>query len=152
MCSIMYTYVYIYIYICLYKNEMNDNNNRRNRREGLTLFHYYKIHYSQNGRVLCENRVGLDVNVYLWAPLQFSLIAQSYLTHGNPMDCNTPGIPVITNSWSLLKLMSIRLVMPSNLGGSMPCPLSSPSPTAFNFSSIRVFSNEAVLRIRWPKY
>ena len=42
--------------------------------------------------------------------------------------------------------------MPSNLGGSMPCPLSSPSPTAFNFSSIRVFSNEAVLRIRWPKY
>ena len=42
--------------------------------------------------------------------------------------------------------------MPSNLGGLMPCPLSSPSPTAFNFSSIRVFSNEAVLRIRWPKY
>ena len=31
-------------------------------------------------------------------------------------------------------------------------PLSSPSPPAFNFSSIRVFSNESVLRIRWPKY
>ena len=31
-------------------------------------------------------------------------------------------------------------------------PLSSPSPPAFNLSSIRVFSNESVLRIRWPKY
>ena len=123
MCSIMFTYVYIYIYICLYKNEMNDNNNTRNRREGLRLFHYYKIHYLQNGRVLCETRIGLDVNVYLWAPLQFSLITQSYLTHSDPMDCSTPGIPVITNSRSLLKLMSIKLVMPSNLGGLMPCPL-----------------------------
>ena len=31
-------------------------------------------------------------------------------------------------------------------------PLSSPSPLAFNFPSIRVFSNESFLRIRWPKY
>ena len=31
-------------------------------------------------------------------------------------------------------------------------PLSSPSPPAFNLSSIRVFSNESVLHIRWPKY
>ena len=45
--------------------------------------------------MLCENRIGLDVNVYLWAPLQFSLITQSYLTHDNPMDCSTPGIPVL---------------------------------------------------------
>ena len=33
-----------------------------------------------------------------------------------------------------------------------PYPLSSPSPPAFNLSSIRVFSNESVLLIRWPKY
>ena len=31
-------------------------------------------------------------------------------------------------------------------------PLLSPSPPAFNLSSIKVFSNESVLRIRWPKY
>ena len=31
-------------------------------------------------------------------------------------------------------------------------PLSSPSPPAFNLSSIRVFSNDSVLHIRWPKY
>ena len=54
----------------------------------------------------------------------------------------------ITNSRSLLKLMSIELVMPSNhliLG----CPLLL-LPSIF--PSIRVFSNESVLLIRWPKY
>ena len=52
----------------------------------------------------------------------------------------------ITNSRSLLKLMSIKLVMPSN--HLILCrPLLLPSV----FPSIRVFSNESVLRIRWPK-
>ena len=53
----------------------------------------------------------------------------------------------ITNSWSLLKLMSIELVMPpSHL---ILChPLLPPSI----FPSIRVFSNKSVLCIRWPKY
>ena len=54
----------------------------------------------------------------------------------------------ITNSWSLLKLMSIELVMPSNypiLCYHLLLPLSI-------FPSIRVFSNESALRIRWPKY
>ena len=52
----------------------------------------------------------------------------------------------ITNSQSLLKLMSIESVMPSN--HLILCPLLSPSI----FPSIRVFSNESALRIRWPKY
>ena len=53
----------------------------------------------------------------------------------------------ITNSWSLLKLMSIELVIPSN--HLILChPLLLPSI----FPSIRVFSNESVLHIRWPKY
>ena len=53
----------------------------------------------------------------------------------------------IPNSWSLLKLMSIELVMPSN--HLILCrPLLPPSI----FPSIRVFSNESVLHIRWPKY
>ena len=53
----------------------------------------------------------------------------------------------ITNSWSLLKLMSIELVMPSNC--LILCfPLLLPSI----FPSIRVFSNESVLGIKWPKY
>ena len=54
----------------------------------------------------------------------------------------------ITNSWSLLKLMSIESVTPSN-HLILYCPfLLLPS----SFPSIRVFSNESVLRIRWPNY
>ena len=54
----------------------------------------------------------------------------------------------ITNSWSLLKFMSIESVMPSN--HLILChPLLLPPS---NFPSIRVFLNESVLRIRWPKY
>ena len=54
----------------------------------------------------------------------------------------------ITNSWSLLKLMSIELVMPSN-HLILYRPLLLPPSI---FPSIRVFSNESVLHIRWPKY
>ena len=54
----------------------------------------------------------------------------------------------ITNSWSLFKLMSIESVMPSN--HLILChPLLLPPSI---FPSIRVFSNESVLCIRWPKY
>ena len=54
----------------------------------------------------------------------------------------------ITNSWSLLKLMSIESVMPSNHFILCCPPLLLPSI----FASIRVFSKESVLCIRWPKY
>ena len=54
----------------------------------------------------------------------------------------------ITNSRSLLKLMSIESVMPSN-HFILYCPLLLPPSI---FPSIRVFSNESVLLIRWPKY
>ena len=54
----------------------------------------------------------------------------------------------ITNSWSLLKLMSIESVMPSNHLILYRLLLLLPS----SFPSIRVFSNEPVLCIRWPKY
>ena len=51
------------------------------------------------------------------------------------------------NSWSLLKLMSIESVMPSNHLG-LCCLLLLPTI----FPSFRVFSNESVLHIRWPEY
>ena len=54
----------------------------------------------------------------------------------------------LTNSQSLLKLMSIESVMPSN-HLILCCPFLLPLPI---FSSIRVFSNEPVLCSRWPKY
>ena len=66
----------------------------------------------------------------------------------------TPWIPrgqdslSLINSWSLLKLMSIESVMPSNHLILCHLPLLLPSI----FPRIRVFSNESVLHIRWPKY
>ena len=54
----------------------------------------------------------------------------------------------ITSSWNLLKLMSIESVMPAN-HLILCCPLFLLSSV---FSSIRVFSKESVLLIRWPKY
>ena len=53
----------------------------------------------------------------------------------------------ITNSWSLLKLMYIQSVMPSNC-----LILPSPSPPAFNLSQHQSLFNEPVLHIRWPTY
>ena len=64
------------------------------------------------------------------------------------MNCSTPGLPVITNSRSLLKLTSIESVMPSS--NLILCrPLLHLYPVLPN---IRVFSNESTLRMRWPKY
>ena len=54
----------------------------------------------------------------------------------------------ITNSWSILKLMSVESVMPSN-HLILCCPLLL-LPSIF--PRIRIFSNESVLLIRWPKY
>ena len=80
--------------------------------------------------------------------VQFSSVAQSCLTLCHPMDCNTPGFPVLHN---LLELAQTHVhsvtdaIQPSH-------PL---LPLLFLpsvFPSIRVFSSESALRIKWPKY
>ena len=75
-----------------------------------------------------------------------SSVAQSWPTLCDLMNHNTPGLLSITNSGSLTKLMSTESVMPSN--HLILCCLLPPSI----FPSIRVFSNESAVRIRWPKY
>ena len=84
-----------------------------------------------------------------WEPVgvQFSSVAQSSLTLGTPWIPAGQASLSITNSRSLLKLMFIESVMPSN-HLILCCPLVLPSI----FPSIRVFSNESALRIRQPKY
>ena len=85
----------------------------------------------------------------------FTSVAQLYLTLCEPMNCSTPGFPVhlqlpdeFGSLGSLLKLMSIESVMPSNY--LIPChPLLLPPSI---FPSIRVFFKESVLHIWWPKY
>ena len=62
------------------------------------------------------------------------------------MECSIPAFP-ITNSQSLPKLMSIPSVMPSN-----QLMLCHPRLPPLIFPSIRVFSSESALHIKWPKY
>ena len=83
----------------------------------------------------------------LLGSVQFSSVAQSCLTLCNPMNCSTPGLPVQHQLPEPTQIMSIvgDAIQPSHL-------LSSPSPPPSIFPSIRIFSNESVLRIRWPKY
>ena len=77
-----------------------------------------------------------------------SSVTQSCLTLYDPMDCITPASLPITNNQSLLKLISIESVMPCN--HLILCRPLFLLPSIFQ--SIRVFSNESVLRIRYPKY
>ena len=76
--------------------------------------------------------------------VQFSSVAQSCLILCDPMDCSQDSLS-ITNSQSLLKLMSIESVMPSNHLILCHHLLLLPSI----FPSIRVFSNKLALGIRW---
>ena len=82
---------------------------------------------------------------YLLLALLFFSRAKSCLTLCDPINCSTPGFPI---SWSFLKLMSIESVMPSNHLILCCTLLLLPSI----FPSIRVFSNDSVLHIQWPKY
>ena len=79
---------------------------------------------------------------------QFSSVAQSCLTLCDPMDCSTPGVHV---HHQLLKLVQTHVHRVSDaIQPSQPCCPLLLLPSIF--PSIRVFSNESVLHIRWPKY
>ena len=79
---------------------------------------------------------------------QIRSVTQSCPTLCDPMNHSTPGLPVHPNSRSSLRLTSIKSVMPSShLILCHPLLLLPSIPP-----SIRVFSNESTLRIRWPKY
>ena len=88
----------------------------------------------------------ISLSCLIW--VRFSSVAQSCPTLCNPWTAARQASLSITNSWSLLKLMSIESVMPSN--HLILChPLLLPPSI---FPSIRVFLNESALCIRWPKY
>ena len=97
---------------------------------------------SIHGIIILENQL------LLTSPVQFShsVLSDSLQPHGLQharLPCASP-----TSLSTLFKLMSIKLVMPSN-----HLILRRPFLLLLSiFPSIRVFSNESVLRIRWPKY
>ena len=90
----------------------------------------------------------METSAFFLCPLCISSVAQSCLTLCLPPTAVRLAFLSVTNPQSLLKLMSMALVMPSK--HFILChPLLLPPSI---FSSIRVFSNESVIHIRWPKY
>ena len=90
----------------------------------------------------------IQSNLYSWPISQFSSVTQSCPTLCNPWIAACQASLSVTNSWSLLKLMSIVSVMPSShLILCHPLILLPPIPP-----SIRVFSSESTLHMRWPEY
>ena len=117
----------------------------------------YLILAEPPGRALREwGRKGHAVQAYVaqgrwgdfWNSVQFSLVAQLCPTLCDPMDCSTPGLPV---HHQLPEFTQTHVqwvsdaIQPSH-------PLSSLLLLPSIFPSIRVFSNESALCIRWPKY
>ena len=101
--------------------------------------------------VVCQ--APLSIAFSRWAPISlkcciFSSVAQLCLTLCNPTDCGMPDFPVHHNYQSLLTIMSIEPMMPSNHLIFCHSLLLLPSI----IPSIRAFSNVSVLCIRWPKY
>ena len=80
--------------------------------------------------------------------IQFNSVIQSCLTLCDPMDCSTPGLPV---HHQLPEFTQTHVHWTGDAIQPFH-PLSSPSPPASVFPSVRVFSNESVLSIRWAKY
>ena len=84
----------------------------------------------------------------MYFTFQFSSVAQLCLTLCDPMNCSTPGLPVHHQLPESTQTMSIESRMPSNHLILCRPLLLLPSI----FPSIRVFSNESALHMRWPKY
>ena len=87
-----------------------------------------------------------------WDPwikgVQFNSVTRSCPTLCDPMNCSTPGLPVHHQLLEFTQTRAIESVMPSShLILCRPLLLLPPIPP-----SIRVFSNESSLRMRWPKY
>ena len=125
-------YIYIYMYILLHINidkhifntQLNSNCDHLGKPQRKYLTSLYAFQFSSFQSL---SRVQLFVTP--WTVARHASLS-------------------ITNSWSLLKLMSIESVMPSNHLILCCHLLLLPSI----FPSIRVFSNESALRIRWPNY
>ena len=90
--------------------------------------------------IICASSFFISTIIVVQSPSRVQLC--------NPMDCSTPGFPLLHHLLELAQTHVHRVsdaIWPAHT-------LSSPSPPASVFPSIRVFSDESVLCIRWPKY
>ena len=101
-----------------------------------------------NKQYTYNHTVSVQIVCFSLSVSQFSQFSCSVMSDSLwPMNCSIPGLPV-HHQLPEFKLMSIKSVMPSShLILCRPLLLLPPIPP-----SIRVFSNESILRMRWPKY
>ena len=85
----------------------------------------------------------------VYSHIQFSSVAQSCPTLCDPLDCSMPGLPVLHQLLELAQTHVRQVGDAIQLSHPLSCPLLLPPSI---FPSIRVFSNESALHIRWPKY
>jgi len=103
------------------------------------------LHFFHSGRNLIRKPI---VDMFIKKKIQFQSSDSVVSDSATPRTAARQASLSITNSWCSLKLMSIGSVMPSN--HLILCrPLLLPPSV---FPSIRVFPNESVIHIRWPKY
>ena len=100
------------------------------------------------GRFLHLSNGFSPTDVFSYGIFQFSSVAQSRLTLCDPMNCSPPGFPVHHQLLELAQTHVCRVHVAIQ-HPILCCPLLLPPSI---FPSIRVFSNESVLHIRWPKY
>ena len=118
----------------------------------ITSAHISLLRNSDTTTFRCKRRERLQIIVPVWAiesqyHIQFNSVTQSCPALCDPMDCSTPGFPVHHQLPELTQTLGHQVgdaIQPSR-----PHPLLL-LPSIF--PSIRVFSNESVLCIRWPKY
>ena len=121
------------------------------REEVLNIYYFHLISCRNQDNIFNECVAYVTKNTFVYMSIFYISSVQS-LSHVRLFA--TPGTAAhqaslsITNSWGLPKLMSVELVMPSN--HLILCHLLLLLPSIF--PSIRVFSSESALRIRWPRY
>jgi len=99
------------------------------------------------GLFCCSNRIHFKTALWLGGDGLCCSVTQSCLTLCDPLDCNIPGFPVL---YHLPELAGTHVHWVSD--AIQPSILCHPLLPASIFPSIRVFSNESALCIRWPKY
>ena len=123
---------------------------RRKFSKMFIVLRYDPLILSRISQVITSTSISGNQMIFIWMhdSVHFSSVTQSCPTLCVPMDCSTPGLLV---HHQLLEPTQPHVhwvsdaIQPSH-------PLLSPSPAGFNLSQHRIFSNESLLHIRWPKY
>ena len=125
----------------------------------ILLIYAYNINICIITKISINSMPGIEAGIYIYKTytkfissillvIQFSSVSQSCLTLCDPMECSMPGFPV---HHQVLELAQTHVHQVSN-AIQLSCPLSSPSPPAFNLSQDQNLFQGVSFSQRWPKY